>query len=332
LVINATGAWGDFTLEELHVPAPRLFGGTKGSHLVTYQARLKQAIGDAGVYAEADDGRLIFVLPFGDGVLVGTTDDRFDGRPESAVATPDELNYLVSTVNELFPEVALSLADVTLSYSGVRPLPRADAGSAGSISRDHFLDEHRRQGLTVFTLVGGKLTTSRAFGELVADKVLSRLQIPRVALTTARIVPGGEGTSTNRAGLPRVWTELAARYSLDPRQVEAMWGLCGSLVESALPEILGQNSNPDDRRSLAGSWLPRGFVRWVIEHEWVDRLDDLVERRLMLVYERDLSSETLVELSQLLVECGRLGTDKREAAVHRAGDRLREVYGRCLTG
>src|ERR1700685_3886550 len=104
LVINATGAWGDLTLSGLHVPARRLFGGTKGSHFITHQAALKQAIGNAGVYAEAADGRLIFVLPFGSAVLVGTTDERFDQAPDRAVASEAELDYLLGTVNQLFPQ------------------------------------------------------------------------------------------------------------------------------------------------------------------------------------------------------------------------------------
>jgi glycerol-3-phosphate dehydrogenase len=94
-VINATGAWGDFTLKELNDSSKRLFGGTKGSHLVTYNPKLREAIGADGLYAEAGDGRLLFVLPFGDGVLVGTTDERFYERPERAVASQKELDYLI---------------------------------------------------------------------------------------------------------------------------------------------------------------------------------------------------------------------------------------------
>ena len=86
MIVNATGAWGDLTLSTLPVEAPRLFGGTRGSHIISRQSRLLDAIGDEAIYAEAPDGRLVFILPWGDAVLVGTTDERFEGPPEEAVA------------------------------------------------------------------------------------------------------------------------------------------------------------------------------------------------------------------------------------------------------
>jgi glycerol-3-phosphate dehydrogenase len=107
LVINSTGAWGDLTLDQLKVQAPQLFGGTKGSHFVTHHPPLREAVGGQGVYAEADDGRLVFILPMAQGVMVGTTDERFEGNPDNATASEAELAYLVEMVNDLFPLVAL---------------------------------------------------------------------------------------------------------------------------------------------------------------------------------------------------------------------------------
>ena len=260
LVINATGAWGDLTLNRLHVPAPRLFGGTKGSHLITHQRALKEAIGSAGVYAEAADGRLIFVLPFGDAVLVGTTDERFDEPPERAIASDAELTYLLSTVNQLFPDVRLSRSDVTLTYSGVRPLPYANGGSEGSISRDHSLEVSTCHGIPVLTLVGGKLTTSRAFGELVADEVLRRLSIVRSATTVARSVPGGKGIPSDRAALEQRWEELASQFGLNVVQVRAMWALCGNCIAEILETQRAGDSDPARGQNVSGSWLPRCFA------------------------------------------------------------------------
>jgi glycerol-3-phosphate dehydrogenase len=328
LVINATGAWGDLTLGRLHVPSQRLFGGTKGSHFITYQAALKEAIGSAGVYAEAADGRLIFVLPFGGAVLVGTTDERFDEPPERAVASDAELTYLLSTVNQLFPDVHLSRTDVTLTYSGVRPLPYAAGGAEEAISRDHSVEVHAHHGIPVLTLVGGKLTTSRAFGELVADEVLHRLSIARSATTVARCVPGGECVPRDRAALAQRWQELASQFGLTVEQVRAMWALCGSRVAEILETQRIGDLDPACGTSVCGSSLPRIFVRWVIEHEWVQRIEDLVERRLMLVYEPGLSRRTIGELADLLAEAGKLDptakTDTVDVAVHR----IETVYGR----
>ncbi len=330
IVINATGAWGDSTLGQLHVPAPRLFGGTKGSHFVTHQSALKQAIGPSGVYAEADDGRLIFVLPFGDAVLVGTTDERFDDPPETAVASNAELTYLIETVNELFPGVHLVAGDVTLTYSGVRPLPYAGNASEASISRDHSIAVQSHGRVPVLTLVGGKLTTSRALGELVTDSVLSRLGITRSAMTVGRYLPGSKDLAEDAAARNAQKQQVASQFGISREQVNAIWQLCGTLTG----EILQAQSNDTDPRrleSVVDSSLPRTFARWVIAHERVERLEDLVERRLMLLYNPHLSRRTLDELADLLVESGRLSADGKAAAVDRAIDRLAAIYGRQLS-
>jgi glycerol-3-phosphate dehydrogenase len=330
LVINATGAWGDLTLGELHVPAPRLFGGTKGSHFVSYQAALKQAIGPSGVYAEAADGRLIFVLPFGDAVLVGTTDERFDAPPETAVASPAELTYLIETANELFPGVNLVASDVTLTYSGVRPLPYAGNASEASISRDHSIAVQSHGRIPVLTLVGGKLTTSRALGELVTDSVLARLGITRSALTVGRYLPGSKNLGEDAAARDAQKQQIALQFGLSPGQVGAIWELCGTLTGDILQ---AQSSDADPRRSdsVVDSSLPRTFVRWVIAHERVERLQDLVERRLMLLYNPHLSRRTLDDLADLLAESGRLSADAKATAVDTAIERLATVYGRKLS-
>jgi glycerol-3-phosphate dehydrogenase len=119
-IINATGAWVDHTLAELEVAAKRLVGGTKGSHLVTYHRALIDSLAGEGVYAEASDGRPIFILPFGEGVLVGTTDEPFEGDPNDARATPAELQYLMDAVHDVFPQVTLSDSNGTAGDSNRR--------------------------------------------------------------------------------------------------------------------------------------------------------------------------------------------------------------------
>jgi glycerol-3-phosphate dehydrogenase len=324
LIVNATGAWGDFTLRELHVPAPPLFGGTKGSHIVTWNASLVRALHGHGVYAEADDGRLVFVLPFGDAVLIGTTDERFELPPDQAIAAEHEIAYLIGMVNELFPQSPLTREDVTVHCCGVRPLPRAEAGSTAAISRDHDIVEHRAGTTPVLTLVGGKLTTCRAFGETVADEVLNRLDAIRTAGTRDRIVPGGEEYPATPDELADRIEVIARRHGLTPDQVRAGWNLLGTETERILET--SRDGLLDD------TLLPLSIVRWIIANEWVQTLDDLVERRLMLVFEHRLTMRTLRALAGLLVEARLLDVAKVDAAVEACLERLRVHYGRAVEG
>ncbi len=130
-IVNATGAWVDHTLGSLGVESKRLMGGTKGSHFVTSHARLQALLAGRAIYTEAGDGRPIFILPFVHGTLIGTTDEPYEGDPANAVATPRELEYLVTAVNDVFPDLRLTAGDIDMHYAGVRPLPYSDASHAG---------------------------------------------------------------------------------------------------------------------------------------------------------------------------------------------------------
>ena len=141
-IVNATGAWVDATLAELGVPSKPLVGGTKGSHFVTYHRGLVEALRGDGIYAEASDGRPVFILPFGDAALVGTTDEPFSGDPDSARATSAELEYLIDAIHHVFPQIALAESDIELVYSGVRPLPASGPTTPAAITRKHWLEEH----------------------------------------------------------------------------------------------------------------------------------------------------------------------------------------------
>jgi glycerol-3-phosphate dehydrogenase len=183
----------------------------------------------------------------------------------------------------------------------------------------------------VLTLVGGKLTTARAFGELVTDEVLRRLWIARSATTVARWVPGGKSVPADHAALVQRWHELAAQSGATVDQVRAMWALCGTCVTEILESE--RSAGPDATRwqNLSGTSLPWAFARWVIEHEWVERIEDLIERRLMLIYEPGLSRRTIGELADLLIEAGKLGSAARQSAIDAAVTRCQSLYGRSLT-
>jgi glycerol-3-phosphate dehydrogenase len=322
-IVNATGAWGDATLRDLGVSAEQLFGGTKGSHFVTRHPGLRRAIGNDGVYAETPDGRLVFVLPFGESVLVGTTDEVFEDDPAAAVASQQELEYLVGLVNEVFPELNVSLADVDMHYSGVRPLPRMTAERTGAISRGHSVAVHEEHGVSVYTLIGGKLTTCRAFAEEVADCLLAEMGLDRCQSTRDHTFSGGQDYPPTAEALRQTWEQIARRLNLDVAQVQAVWTLCGNRIEQIADEQGGLGG-----AILVGTSIPVELARWMIKNEWVARLDDLVERRLMLIYESDLSLETLQQLADCLVEAGRLAPEEVEATIEKTRLRLLEHYGK----
>ena len=119
LIVNAAGPWVDEILGPIH--HTRLLGGTKGSHIIVSRF---QGAPSAGVYVEAGaDGRPFFILPWNDLLLIGTTDERFEGDPGAAAIDPQEIAYLTSETERVFPGAA-GLADrVLYTQTGIRPLP-----------------------------------------------------------------------------------------------------------------------------------------------------------------------------------------------------------------
>ncbi len=321
LIINATGAWGDWTLMELPMQAPQLFGGTKGSHLFTHQSRLTEALGGDAVYAEASDGRLVFLIPLDSGVMIGTTDERFEQLPELAHSTDTETAYLLKLTNDLFPQVHLTKADIHATCAGIRPLPYSDASKTAAISRDHQIDHREVNGLPVLTLIGGKLTTCRAFGELVGDRVLKLLGVLRTVSTHARVVPGGEGYPVDAAALEKEIDALATATGHTLETCRAVWRLVGTRAREVLPRCVAGGP------LIEGTALPRDFVREIITQEWGTSLEDLVERRLLLALEPKLSRETLRALAVLLYG-ERPGTLTIDEMVDQASQRLRSFYAR----
>ncbi len=289
-IVNATGAWVDATLQRLAVPERRLMAGTKGSHLLSANPRLRKALAGQGIYAEADDGRPVFLLPFGDSALVGTTDLPCSGDPANAVATDEEIDYLLATVNEILPDAQLARADVDLHYSGVRPLPYVGLETPGAVTRRHWLQEHTNTPVPLYSVIGGKLTTCRSLAEQTVATLCQRLGRQPTATSRDRVVPGGENYPTDPAQLAAEWTRLAERFRLPAASIRALWALFGTRIE---PVLAALNPQPLATDLVPDTDLPRPVVRWVIEHEFVARLGDLVERRLMLLYDPRLSRRGL---------------------------------------
>jgi glycerol-3-phosphate dehydrogenase len=326
-IINATGAWVDATLRRLRIPSPRLMGGTKGSHLLTHHQGLREALAGRGVYAEAEDGRPVFLLPFADGTLIGTTDLPFEQSPETAVAEETEIDYLLNAAQGVFPQFSFTRDDVSLHYSGVRPLPYVDATTPAAITRRHFLKEHSDAAVPLLSVIGGKLTTCRSLAEETAALVLERLGRSAAITSRERPIPGGEDYPDDRAAEEAKKNCLAAELGYRPEQIGAVWRLCGNATKLALSPETG-HAAADDRDDLPGTSLPLRFVRHSVRTEWPRALNDLVERRLLLHFHEPLFEACLRRLGELLVEAKLLSPHAVESEIDACRRRLAAHYGK----
>jgi glycerol-3-phosphate dehydrogenase len=177
VVVNATGPWVD-AIRTLDDPAAApLLRLTKGVHIVVPRDRVGIGNRHAVVLRAPADRRVMFAIPWGEQVLVGTTDTDHSGAPDSVQADRGDVEYLLDAVNHQFPAAALGAEDVVSAFAGLRPLVApADTQSASpsAVSREETIVTSP-SGLV--SLAGGKLTTYRRVAISVVNEVVAALHV-----------------------------------------------------------------------------------------------------------------------------------------------------------
>jgi len=169
-IFNCTGPWADRVCQRSSVRTGKpMLGGVRGSHIVLPRFPGAPSV---ALYTEAADGRPVFVLPWNEQVLVGTTEVPDTGDPGKVAPLHEEVEYLFLTVKQLFPKAKISAHDIRHSFAGVRPLPNAGEGEVSAVSRRSFLHDHAEDGaVKMISVIGGKLTTAAAVGRACAHKI-----------------------------------------------------------------------------------------------------------------------------------------------------------------
>ncbi len=177
-VINCTGPWADRVCQRSSIRMQKpMLGGVRGSHIVL--PRFSGAPTTA-IYTEAADGRPIFVLPWNEQILVGTTEVADSNDPGKTAPSADEINYLVNSVAQLFPKAKISAQSVNYAFAGVRPLPYAPKDALSAVTRRHILHDHADDGaLHMLSVIGGKLTTAASLARECVRKIGGRVTDPK---------------------------------------------------------------------------------------------------------------------------------------------------------
>ncbi len=164
-VVNACGPWVDELRQINHSKTGKRLHLTKGVHLVVPHDKLpvKQS-----VYFDVPDGRMMFAIPRGKVTYFGTTDTNYQLDKNNVETNLVDATYLISAVNNMFPEINLTLDDVESSWAGLRPLIHEEGKSASELSRK---DEIFVSDTELISIAGGKLTGYRKMAERIVDLV-----------------------------------------------------------------------------------------------------------------------------------------------------------------
>lgn len=321
IVINAAGPWIDFVNKAMGQPT-HFIGGTKGSHVVIDHPALLEACAGHEMFFENKDGRITLFFPLLDRVLAGTTDIKID-NPDQAQVTDDEIDYILGAIRLVFPTIEVQRSQVVFWFTGVRPLPSSDTAVAGQISRDHSIQEVPAGNGTdypIYSLVGGKWTTFRAFAEQTADKALAELKLPRKLSTADRAFGGGRDYPKDK----EQWLlDLRARTEVELERLRELFERYGTYAA----EVAAFIAAGDDEALKHTPGYSQREVLFIAQREQVAHLDDFLLRRSLLAMLGKVSTDSLAEVGALVGQALDWPPEKIDAEIKRAGEILSTRHG-----
>ena len=293
-VINATGVWTSQIeqLAERGADAPDLertrIRASKGIHLLVPKDRIDLHCG----LIVPTPPSVLFVVPWGERWIVGTTDSDWDLDYAHPAASSADIDLLLERLNSVLAD-PISREDICGVYAGLRPLVAGDASESAKLSREHTIT---RVAPGLVSVAGGKYTTYRVMAADTVERALGEVMVARGR--TAPILPRRRRDAAARrsatlvtplvgaAGyeeLRRHHDELGARVGLSRVAGAHLLDRYGDRIDEVLDLIAAR---PDLGEPLADG-LPylRAEVVHAVRSEGALHLDDVLTRRTRLSVE-----------------------------------------------
>ncbi|MFN8180074.1 MAG: glycerol-3-phosphate dehydrogenase/oxidase [bacterium] len=272
-VINAAGPFVDDVRRLDDPAAPRLTRASRGTHVVLPRTFLPGET--ALLLPDAGEGRVVFLVPWRDRVLLGTTDVAVDAPSEDPSPSAAEVEGLLALAGDVLAKRPAA-EDVRSVFAGLRPLP-ARPGRTSAIARDHVV---RVASSGLVTVAGGKWTTYRRMAKDAVDRAAEVGGLPpRACRTDTLLLHGAEG---------------GASPSWHGSDAAAFAALCRERPELAAPVHPGL--------AVLG-----GDVVWAARFEMARTVEDVLARRTQaLLLDAKAAAEASPEVAKLLArELGR---------------------------
>ena len=254
-VINATGVFADELLQLAEGHREQTITPSQGIHLVVDKHFFK---GIAGLMVpKTDDGRVLFAIPWHDKVLLGTTDTAVENISTEPTALKEEVDFVIGHFNR-YACSAIGYRDVRSVFAGLRPLAKSSGKKQTAVMpRDHHI-EVLPSGLIHVT--GGKWTTYRNMAEHAVDKAAAYAGLEKINCKTKTLHLHGwhEGDEHSH------WSV----YGTDAALIKEMMADDSGLAEQIHPQYP----------------YSRAEVKWMAEHEMAMTVEDVLARRIRLLF------------------------------------------------
>lgn len=272
VVINATGVFTDEILQMDNKKAKNLIRPSQGIHLVIDQSFLPGK--DAIMIPKTNDGRVLFLVPWHDKVIVGTTDTPLDSHSLEPTALKEEIDFILTTTNHYLTK-NVERKDILSVFAGLRPLaaPRDTSEKTKEISRSHKIIVSNSE---LITITGGKWTTFRRMAQDTINKAIAIGKLPKASCKTKKLPIHGAIEKVDR-------TSHLYVYGAD---------------KSAIEKLIVQS--PDLGEKLHAT-LPftKAEVVWAIRFEMARTVEDILARRVRLLF---LDARAAIASASLVAE------------------------------
>lgn len=289
VVIAAAGIWNEELYQQFGIKPGYKIKMSKGVHIILPKDAIDAKTGIIIKTALS----VLFIIPWGNEWLLGTTDTDYTGDREYPLADSVDIDYILNEANKvLLPKIRRE--QIISTYAGLRPLvsPAKDS-STTKISREHTVD-HPLKGFV--SIAGGKYTTYRVMAADAVDAAVKDLdrKVPKSPTKTIPII-GAAGYKM----LIKQIASLAQSYSVSTACVERMLNRYGSLVSDIFQMIAKDPSLAVEVEP--GSGYIKAEVLYAATHEGARTLVDVLARRLRLVMEHaDHGLSVARELAELV--------------------------------
>ena len=271
--VMCAGVWSDQLHEKFELTPGYNVTMSKGAHIVVPGSAIKS---DAGIIVKTPVS-VLFLIPWADKWIVGTTDTPYEGDRAEPFATKEDVQYILDQANRVL-KPKLKAEEIIGVYAGLRPLvANKKSATTTKLSREHTVD---RPVAGFVSIAGGKYTTYRVMAKDVIDRAVIELRrLTKESVTEKLPLVGADGYFA----LEQQKDRIAQESGLDVATVTHLLNRHGSLISEIL-EII------EDQPKLAAkldSDLPyiKAEIVYAASHEGARSVDDVISRRTRLSFE-----------------------------------------------
>jgi glycerol-3-phosphate dehydrogenase len=282
-VVMCAGIWSDEMHAKFGIKPGYGVTMSKGVHIVVPGSAIKS---NTGIILKTAVS-VLFLIPWGDKWIVGTTDTPYDGDRAHPHATSEDVQYILDQANKIL-EPQLRRDEIIGVYAGLRPLvANAKDSTTTKLSREHTTD---RSAPGFVSIAGGKYTTYRVMGKDAIDLAVTDLRrLVNSSCTEKLPLVGADGYFA----LTQQTSQIAAEYGIDENSVVHLLNRYGSLISEVLELII------EDKKlaQLLSPDLPylKAEIVYAVTHEGAITVDDVISRRTRLAFEAPHAGIDLAE-------------------------------------